>query len=353
MNSIANNKPTVRTQTADKHPLVTVIIPTYNRAPLLMDTLSSLQAQPYRPLEVIIVNDGSTDDTQDQAIRWISAVKSDSELRCHLIQQENKGAAAARNHGKRHATGKYIHFLDSDDVVGPHFYPQLVAVMATASDCAFAWGDWLSAEDATTAIAKLPDPNHAAAAPSLTPYNNAWCGLFRAALIPAGLEWNESLQNHNDWDYTTRFLLTNPVRLLHLAVPLLVYRTHAGPERLGRVRTPKSLQAVLNAVDDNAKLLPTGRARKRYAYTHVLAQRFSSEYIVLLFNAMELNLPKVKKQAAWGVFRHATCGQSWFWNLVAMSLFCLLPFSGTALGRNALKQIRRSFGDMQLTISAE
>lgn len=349
MTSAANQDSTNQLKTAKLNPLVSVIIPTYNRASLLMETLVSLRSQPYRPLEVIIVNDGSTDDTRGHTLRWIAAGQPDSELRCHFVQQENKGAAAARNRGQRLSTGRYIHFLDSDDVVGPHFYKALVSVMENNPDCAFAWGDWNSSEDATTALAQLPDLWDVVSAPSLAPPNNAWCGLYRKAMIPTEMTWNEALQNHNDWDYTTRFLFSNPKLLIHLPAPLLVYRTHAGLERLGRIRTPENLQTVLNAVDNNARLLPETKSCRHNPYANVLAQRFSAEYITLLFNVMESDYHFLKKQAACGVVRHATYHQNWFWNLVAFSLLVLLPISGTILGKRVLRCIRRRFGDTQLT----
>ncbi len=344
MNRTAKPDCTMQKQITYKNPLVSVIIPSYNRATLLLETLASVQSQPYRPLQIIIVNDGSTDDTQKKAHQWVEKQKSDPGLKFHLIQQENCGAAAARNNGKRQATGRYIHFLDSDDLVGPHFYTKIVAIMEKEVDCAFAWGDWTSSENASTAVTQLPDPRLVLPVPSLTPHNSAWCGIFRASMVPSTLTWNVSLKNHNDWDYTTRFLLSNPKLLLHFPAPLLVYRTHTGLERLGRIRTRDSLAAALHAVDHNASLF-----NAENAYARTLAVRFSTEYITLLFGAMEIHARKLQIQAARGVFKHATLKQSWFWNLVAATLICLLPVSGTVLGRQALKLIRRRFGDMQLT----
>lgn len=325
-------------------PLVSVIIPTYNRAYLLKETLDSLRMQRYRPLEVIVVDDGSTDNTKAELQQWIEAEKSDPALRCRLVEQANMGAAAARNCGSRHATGTFIHFLDSDDVVGPYFYPALVAVMEAAPTCAFAWGDWISAEDATAAIAQLRDPHPVQPLSCWTPYNNAWCGIFRASMIPSGLIWNESLPIHNDWDYTTRFLLSSPAQLLKLPAPIMVYRTHTGVERLGRVRTPTSLAAAMESVDRSAALLGSG-----HAYARPLAVRFSTEYISILFAAMDADLRSIERRAARGVVRHATCRQTWFWNAVALALLCLIPFADTAMRKRALRIIRRRFGDTQLT----
>src|SRR5215510_6541262 len=92
-------------------PFFSVIIPTFNRADLLASTLESVFAQRCKEFEVIVVDDGSTDGT-------INYLKS---LRKHVsvYQQSNRGAGAARNLGVRYAKGKYLAFLDSDDVWFP------------------------------------------------------------------------------------------------------------------------------------------------------------------------------------------------------------------------------------------
>ena len=87
--------------------LVSVVIPTWNRAALLGDALDSVFAQNYAPVQVIVVDDGSTDDTRSLAARYPGV---------EYYRQEHAGSAAARNRGVAHARGDYIAFLDSDDV---------------------------------------------------------------------------------------------------------------------------------------------------------------------------------------------------------------------------------------------
>jgi len=93
--------------------LISVIIPFYNRTALLLDALASVRAQTYENWEVILVNDGSTEDIQK--IRGLV----DIEPRFHLIDQKKAGVSTARNVGIAHATGDYIAFLDSDDLWAP------------------------------------------------------------------------------------------------------------------------------------------------------------------------------------------------------------------------------------------
>ena len=92
-------------------PLVTVIIPSYNRARYLDLAIESVRSQTYRDFEVIVVDDGSIDDTRSVAERYAPEVR--------YVWQPNAERGAARNHGLRLARGEYIAFLDSDDVWAP------------------------------------------------------------------------------------------------------------------------------------------------------------------------------------------------------------------------------------------
>src|SRR5690606_31994309 len=97
--------------------LVSVIIPTYNRSGLLLEALDSLARQTYRPIEAIVVDDGSSDDTPEAVNRWISGLVSGDGLRVRYHRQSNKGAPSARNRGLIESRGEFIQFLDSDDLL--------------------------------------------------------------------------------------------------------------------------------------------------------------------------------------------------------------------------------------------
>ncbi len=94
-------------------PFFSIIIPTYNRARFLKNTIQSVLAQTCEDWELVIVDDGSVDDT-----RQVVASFHDSRIR--YVYQENAERSAARNNGIRHATGEWICFLDSDDYFLPH-----------------------------------------------------------------------------------------------------------------------------------------------------------------------------------------------------------------------------------------
>ena len=95
------------------NPRVSVVIPTYNHAAFLHKALQSVVDQTYKNLEILVVNNFSTDETE-------SIVSSFSDKNISLFNFRNNGIiAAARNHGIQHATGEFIAFLDSDDIWYP------------------------------------------------------------------------------------------------------------------------------------------------------------------------------------------------------------------------------------------
>lgn len=103
------------------HPLVSVIIPCYNQAEYLSSTLDSVLAQTYRNWEAIIVNDGSPDNTDEIAKRYI-----DKDSRIKYIYQKNQGLATSRNVGIKNSNGEYILPLDADDLIEPTYLEKAI-----------------------------------------------------------------------------------------------------------------------------------------------------------------------------------------------------------------------------------
>lgn len=102
-------------------PAVSIIIPAYNVAPFIVETLESVFAQTYRDFEVILINDGSTDDTAEQIKQFLDRIV--------YLEQTNSGVMSARNNGLRAARGRYIALLDSDDLWQPRFLEVLVGML--------------------------------------------------------------------------------------------------------------------------------------------------------------------------------------------------------------------------------
>ena len=111
---------------------ISIIVPVYNVETYLETCLESLAQPSNSDLEVVMVDDGSTDSSAEIAARYV-----ERDPRFKLVHQKNAGLGAARNTGVPHATGEFIAFVDSDDVVPRHAYELLVGALdRTGSDFA-------------------------------------------------------------------------------------------------------------------------------------------------------------------------------------------------------------------------
>ncbi len=106
-----------------KHPKISVIVPIFNTAEYLQKCICSIQNQSYRNLEIVLINDGSTDNSLDICNKF-----AENDKRIIIIDKENGGVSYARNAGLDTASGDYIGFVDSDDYISPDMYKQLIEV---------------------------------------------------------------------------------------------------------------------------------------------------------------------------------------------------------------------------------
>lgn len=113
--------------------LVSVVIPTYNTADYITQTLDSVLGQTFKNYEIIVVDDGSTDHTGEVLSSYMN--------RINYIHQENSGRSEARNTGIKAARGKYVAFLDSDDLWTPEKLRYQVEIMENHSEIDFLFGD--------------------------------------------------------------------------------------------------------------------------------------------------------------------------------------------------------------------
>ena len=104
--------------------IISVIVPVYNTAPYLPECIRAILAQTYENLEILLIDDGSTDGSGQICEEF---ARRDSRIRC--IRQENRGLSAARNRGLDAARGQYISFVDSDDTVAPAMLEKLLAAL--------------------------------------------------------------------------------------------------------------------------------------------------------------------------------------------------------------------------------
>lgn len=104
-------------------PLISVIVPVYNVEPFIRRCVESILNQSYKNLEIILVDDGSTDRCGE-----LCEILAETDSRIKVVHQQNKGLSGARNTGLRIAKGEYLSFIDSDDAVSHFFYEMLVGI---------------------------------------------------------------------------------------------------------------------------------------------------------------------------------------------------------------------------------
>ena len=111
-------------------PTISVIVPVYNTASYLSRCIESLVNQTYSDLQIILIDDGSTDNSGAIADEW-QAIDS----RIEVYHQSNRGQSAARNVGLQHAKGEYIAFVDSDDYIDSNYFSTMLQAADDTTDC--------------------------------------------------------------------------------------------------------------------------------------------------------------------------------------------------------------------------
>lgn len=207
-------------------PTVSVIVPTYNCSALVGDAIESLLAQTRVPDQIIVVNDGSTDDTATVVRRYRDG-------RIIYVEQANGGIAAARNGGLSLATGDYIGFLDADDRWLPTMLEKQLAVLERQPDVVCTFANFMRTDEITKQnlgeqfryypLADVPavpgpiDETYVLSGDAfceLVAFDQIPCyvqvTLFRAAAI-AGMRFNERLYLGEDYDFLMRTYLRGRV----------------------------------------------------------------------------------------------------------------------------------------------
>jgi glycosyltransferase involved in cell wall biosynthesis len=238
--------------TAGSGPRVSVIIPAFNAGPFMTETLDSVFSQTLAPAEVIVVDDGSSDDTRETVRAYHRPVQ--------LLDSPNLGAAAARNLGASHATGDWLAFLDADDVwLADKLERQLAAA---DGGTALVYCDRLN----TGIRAGLPEKQseiqplvEGDAFVDLLVKGNVITTsgvLLRAAVFRdlGGFDSDERLLPAEDWDLWLRVAAVHPIRACPEA--LIAYRLHAQ----GMSRRLDQMMRARTLVVARALASPRGRA---------------------------------------------------------------------------------------------
>lgn len=207
--------------------LVSVIIPVYNRAHIVGRTLQSVLEQTYRPLQLILVDNCSDDDS----LRVLEQFRDDHQtpdFQVELLQEEHRTAGAARNRGLYAATGSWLLFFDSDDVMQPQLVQQYMEIVHKDNPAPHIVATKASLVAADGSSRVLPFhkgdelANHLLHAMLATQRYTVDREFFAAT---GG--WNPTLPGWNDWEMGVRLLLANPtVVYLEPEQPLVsIYQT--------------------------------------------------------------------------------------------------------------------------------
>jgi glycosyltransferase involved in cell wall biosynthesis len=285
-------------------PVVSVIIPVWNGAALLPETLRSLQSQTFTDFEALIVDDGSTDDTAAVAGTFCQA-----DARLRLVSRPHAGLSATRNAGLELARGEFIAFLDSDDVWLPGKLERQMELFRADPRANFAYTNyyfWDGQQDQSVgyrANRPLPDGDSARRLVWANVYALSSVVVRRATLGRAG-GFDPSLDSCEDWDMWLR-LAEQDFWARGTREPLVRYRRWPGS-----MSTKKLKMVRHNLIVLEKNLLATRRPELRPASRQAI--RYNRAVLELLLARQSLDAGPAEVPAGlWRAWRHYPYRLKW------------------------------------------
>lgn len=203
------------------NPMVSVVLPTYNRAALLPASIESILNQTYENFELIIIENGSTDNTME----LLNAYRNKDKRIKIINNTENRGISFARNQGNKIARGKYIAIMDSDDISLPDRLEKQVAFMEKNPDIAAA-SSWKQELDSGVIWMRSTDEQEIL---FMMHFNNMMGHpetiMRRDFLVKHAIRYNEKLISSVDYDLFRQIVFAGG-RLARQPVTILLYRMH-------------------------------------------------------------------------------------------------------------------------------
>ena len=223
-----------------KKPLVSVIIPAYNAEKYILECLDSVFNQEYEPLEVIVVDDGSTDAT-------ISLIKNKGII---VLEQDSKGGCAARNKGFTNSNGDFIQFLDADDILAPNKISSQIEQLISNPDAVSngRWGRFYSDDPINEHITWGP---HESLQETMEPVewlcqnhmSQTACWLSPRVLIEEAGPWDEVLTINQDGEFFTR-VVAKCRRVLYCPEAKVYYRSGNPVSVSSKAKDEKKLESL-------------------------------------------------------------------------------------------------------------
>lgn len=263
-----------------KDGLVSIVVPTRNRAQLLEETLESLCRQTYRPLQIIVINDGSDDDTE----RRVRTVQAELPHGIQLVyeSQPQGGAPAARNLGASLSEGEFIVFMDDDDVASEAFIEARVTALNSNPAANLAFGTWQP-------FAKQNGLYKLLGTKGMIPgqVERAWdafldnwdlllqgCVIRRTLVCDVG-PWRTDLEKSQDLDYKARILSQASCLPVYSERGTVFYRKHdeSISGKLAEAKLDNHLD-VINQIEDMALALANDRHSKERLANYLWFQSF-------------------------------------------------------------------------------
>jgi glycosyltransferase involved in cell wall biosynthesis len=245
--------------------LVSVIIPCYNQARFLGEAIESVLSQSYPHFEVVVIDDGSTDNTSEVATRYAG-------VRC--VRQDNEGLAGARNAGIRHSRGSYLVFLDADDRLLPDALGVGLRHLKERPECAFVSGRWkLIASDGSalsTPLQPLVEKDHYEALLRGCYISTPAAVMYQRIMLEHLGGFDTSVSPSADYDLYLRVARQYPVH--HHGEVVAEYRRHGSNMTLDPARMLKSETTVLRRQRKYAV------KRRQYREAYKAGMKHSQEY---------------------------------------------------------------------------
>jgi glycosyltransferase involved in cell wall biosynthesis len=225
------------------HPRVTVVIPAYNMAEFVGTAITSVLDGSYENVEVIVVNDGSTDETAQVVSPFVTEGSEQYDERVQYVSQPNRGKPAAVNRGIEEMRGTYFALLDADDRLPPRSIERRVGALTAQSDADVALGGFgVIDENGTTLIGKRPPPHaqepreikRAFCTSYKTPFHFNACLLHRDLADRIG-PFDRRLRRCQDIDYSIR-CMEEARGVARVDAPVYLYRKYRDSIR-ERVKT--------------------------------------------------------------------------------------------------------------------